>query len=93
MPKADIRFEMRSDDLVALTEGRLHFAAAWASGRVKVHAGGSSCVSSPQGWDASRPTRRHPASSGRSTPSSSRVHRQASTTIVSGRTNVMLPSA
>jgi hypothetical protein len=37
--KADIRFEMASDDLIALTEGRLNFASAWASGRIKLHAG------------------------------------------------------
>ena len=39
VPKADIRFEMASDDLVELTEGRLNFASAWASGRIKLHAG------------------------------------------------------
>ena len=39
VPKADIRFEMKSEDLIALTEGRLHFASAWASGRIKLHAG------------------------------------------------------
>jgi hypothetical protein len=39
VPKANIRFEMRSDDLIALTEGRLNFASAWASGRIKLHAG------------------------------------------------------
>jgi len=38
-PKADIRLTMSSDDLVALTEGRLKFAPAWASGRVKFEAG------------------------------------------------------
>jgi hypothetical protein len=38
-PKSDIRFEMTSDDLVSLTEGRLNFASAWASGRIKLHAG------------------------------------------------------
>ena len=38
-PKADIRLTMTSDDLVALTEGRLKFAPAWASGRVKFEAG------------------------------------------------------
>ena len=37
--KADIRLEMTSDDLIALTDGRLHFGSAWASGRVKLHAG------------------------------------------------------
>ncbi len=39
VPKADIRLTMSSDDLVALTEGRLKFAPAWASGRVKFEAG------------------------------------------------------
>ena len=39
MPKADIRLTMTSDDLVALTDGRLHFGKAWASGRVKLEAG------------------------------------------------------
>ena len=38
-PKADIRFTMTSDDLVAITEGRLAFAPAWASGRVRMEAG------------------------------------------------------
>ena len=38
-PKADIRLTMSSDDLVALTDGRLSFAPAWASGRVKLDAG------------------------------------------------------
>jgi hypothetical protein len=38
-PKADIRLEMSSDDLIALTDGRLHFGPAWATGRVKLHAG------------------------------------------------------
>ncbi len=37
--KAAIRLTMTSDDLVALTEGRLAFASAWASGRVKFEAG------------------------------------------------------
>ena len=37
-PKADIRFEMASDDLIALTDGRLSFGPAWASGRLKLHA-------------------------------------------------------
>jgi SCP-2 sterol transfer family len=36
---ADIRLTMSSDDLVALTDGELSFAPAWASGRVKLHAG------------------------------------------------------
>src|SRR3954453_14949924 len=39
VPKADIRLTMTSDDLVALTEGRLSFAPAWASGRIKFEAG------------------------------------------------------
>jgi hypothetical protein len=39
VPKADIRLTMTSDDLVALTDGRLHFGKAWASGRVKLDAG------------------------------------------------------
>jgi hypothetical protein len=38
-PRADIRLTMTSDDLVALTEGRLHFGQAWATGRLKVEAG------------------------------------------------------
>ena len=37
--KADIRFTMTSDDLVAITEGRLAFGPAWASGRVRMEAG------------------------------------------------------
>lgn len=39
VPRADIRLTMTSDDLVALTEGKLSFAPAWASGRVKFEAG------------------------------------------------------
>ena len=39
VPKADIRLTMTSEDLVALTDGRLKFAPAWASGRVKFEAG------------------------------------------------------
>ena len=39
VPKADIRLTMTSDDLVALTDGKLHFGPAWASGRVKLEAG------------------------------------------------------
>jgi hypothetical protein len=39
VPKADIRLTMSSDDLVALTSGRLSFTPAWASGRVKLEAG------------------------------------------------------
>jgi hypothetical protein len=39
VPKADIRFTMSSEDLIALTDGRLHFGPAWATGRVKLEAG------------------------------------------------------
>lgn len=39
VPKADIRLTMTSDDLVALTDNRLSFGSAWASGRVKLEAG------------------------------------------------------
>jgi hypothetical protein len=39
VPKADIRLTMTSDDLIALTDGRLHFGQAWATGRVKLEAG------------------------------------------------------
>lgn len=39
VPKADIRLTMTSDDLIALTDGSLHFGKAWASGRVKLEAG------------------------------------------------------
>ena len=38
-PKADIRLSMSSDDLVALTQGDMHFGHAWATGRVSLHAG------------------------------------------------------
>ena len=37
-PRADIRLAMSSDDLLALTGGKLNFAPAWASGRVKLEA-------------------------------------------------------
>ncbi|MHC5701267.1 SCP2 sterol-binding domain-containing protein [Streptomyces tirandamycinicus] len=37
--KADIRLEMSGDDLVAMVDGRLNFAKAWASGRVRLEAG------------------------------------------------------
>ncbi|WP_210586334.1 SCP2 sterol-binding domain-containing protein [Streptomyces sp. GESEQ-35] len=37
--KAQIRLGMAGDDLVALVDGRLNFAKAWGSGRVKLHAG------------------------------------------------------
>ncbi|MCC9311161.1 SCP2 sterol-binding domain-containing protein [Kitasatospora sp. RB6PN24] len=36
---AAIRLTMTSDDLVALVDGELNFAKAWASGRVKLEAG------------------------------------------------------
>lgn len=39
VPRADIRLTMSSDDLVAMTEGNLHFGSAWATGRVKLEAG------------------------------------------------------
>jgi hypothetical protein len=39
VPKADIRLTMTSDDLIAMTDGRLHFGKAWASGKVKLEAG------------------------------------------------------
>ncbi len=39
LPRADIRLTMTSDDLVALTDGRLQFGPAWAPGRVKLEAG------------------------------------------------------
>ena len=35
---AQIRLAVSSDDLIALTEGSLHFAHAWASGRLKIEA-------------------------------------------------------
>jgi predicted lipid carrier protein YhbT len=35
---AHIKLRVRSDDLVALTEGRMGFAGAWATGKVKVDA-------------------------------------------------------
>ncbi|MER5741292.1 MULTISPECIES: SCP2 sterol-binding domain-containing protein [unclassified Streptomyces] len=37
--KAQIRLTMTGDDLVALVDGRLNFARAWASGRVGLEAG------------------------------------------------------
>ncbi|MDH6119011.1 sterol-binding protein [Kitasatospora sp. GAS204B] len=37
--KAAIRLTMTSDDLVALVNGRLNFASAWAGGRVRLEAG------------------------------------------------------
>jgi putative sterol carrier protein len=35
---ANIRLTMSSDDLIAMTDGDLEFAKAWASGRVKLEA-------------------------------------------------------
>ncbi|MGW1895205.1 SCP2 sterol-binding domain-containing protein [Streptomyces sp. NPDC002004] len=37
--RAEIRLTMRGDDLVALVDGELNFARAWASGRVRLEAG------------------------------------------------------
>ncbi|MFD7749388.1 SCP2 sterol-binding domain-containing protein [Streptomyces sp. NPDC059698] len=37
--KAEIRLAMTSEDLVALVDGDLNFAKAWASGRVRLEAG------------------------------------------------------
>ncbi|WP_328904277.1 MULTISPECIES: SCP2 sterol-binding domain-containing protein [unclassified Streptomyces] len=37
--KAEIRLAMTGDDLVALVDGNLNFAKAWASGRVRLEAG------------------------------------------------------
>ncbi|WP_415959974.1 SCP2 sterol-binding domain-containing protein [Streptomyces sp. 021-4] len=37
--KAEIRLTMTGDDLVALVDGDLKFAKAWASGRVRLEAG------------------------------------------------------
>ncbi|MFD6418968.1 SCP2 sterol-binding domain-containing protein [Streptomyces sp. NPDC060194] len=37
--KAQIRLAMTGNDLVAMVGGRLNFAKAWASGRVKLEAG------------------------------------------------------
>ncbi|MFF1698657.1 SCP2 sterol-binding domain-containing protein [Streptomyces sp. NPDC058257] len=37
--KAEIRLAMSGDDLVAMVDGDLNFAKAWASGRVKLEAG------------------------------------------------------
>ncbi|MDH6134083.1 hypothetical protein P3T37_003485 [Kitasatospora sp. MAA4] len=37
--RAEIRLAMSSDDLVALVGGRLNFASAWATGRVRLEAG------------------------------------------------------
>ncbi|MFP3990357.1 SCP2 sterol-binding domain-containing protein [Streptomyces sp. E11-3] len=37
--RAQIRLAMTSDDLVSMVGGELHFAKAWASGRVHLEAG------------------------------------------------------
>lgn len=37
-PSAQIVLTVKSDDLLAITEGRMGFATAWATGRVKVDA-------------------------------------------------------
>ncbi|MEU6680700.1 alkyl sulfatase C-terminal domain-containing protein [Streptomyces sp. NPDC046925] len=37
--KAGIRLTMTGDDLVAMVDGELNFAKAWAAGRVKLEAG------------------------------------------------------
>ncbi len=37
-PGAQVRLAAESDDLIALTEGRLSAPAAWASGRLKIEA-------------------------------------------------------
>jgi predicted lipid carrier protein YhbT len=36
--RAQIRLSMTSDDLLALTQGRLNLGRAWATGRVKISA-------------------------------------------------------
>lgn len=37
-PKAKVTLAARSDDLIALVDGKLNFAKAWASGQVSVKA-------------------------------------------------------
>ncbi len=37
-PDAQVRLAMTSDDLLALTDGQLNFASAWATGRLRVDA-------------------------------------------------------
>jgi putative sterol carrier protein len=37
-PKAQVRLTVGSDDLIALTDGKIDFAKAWLSGRIKVEA-------------------------------------------------------
>ena len=38
-PRAKIKLTSSSDDLIALVDGHLNVASAWASGRVKIEAG------------------------------------------------------
>jgi hypothetical protein len=38
LPGAQIRLTVSSDDLVAVTSGRLPFASAWSSGRLRIEA-------------------------------------------------------
>ncbi len=38
LPDAQIKLTVTSDDLVALTEGQLNVASAWATGRLRVDA-------------------------------------------------------
>jgi hypothetical protein len=37
-PKARLKLTTTSDDLIALVDGRLNIASAWASGRIKIDA-------------------------------------------------------
>jgi predicted lipid carrier protein YhbT len=37
--RADVRLAMAGDDLVAVVGGKLNFARAWASGRIRLEAG------------------------------------------------------
>jgi hypothetical protein len=37
--QAQIRLDLTSDDLVAMVDGTLNLASAWAGGRVKINAG------------------------------------------------------
>lgn len=37
--KAQIRLALKGDDLIAMVDGELNFAKAWASGRVRLEAG------------------------------------------------------
>ncbi len=39
LPKPNIRLTMSSDDLIELTDKRLRFTQAWASGRIHLDAG------------------------------------------------------